>query len=251
MFVLFFFLLAYSLVGWFIARRYYEKRHGTSLTSEEPGAVAASLVGLVWPAALFVDTLKNPSACDDALHRAARPPTIQSEFRTAPVTSGSLGAPSIEPYDKQPSARPQPRDMPAAPNPEPDTPEPRPKEQQITTESAPVSATRAKPDYAASVERWLNALETERSPQERALTEELLERVGPAPLPPKFGTPSAQFLLRFYEVRAYTKYTAEHRSRSAWLGFGEAEKASDSAGMERAHNSAEFWTSVASYVEGF
>jgi hypothetical protein len=45
------------------ARRYYLRRHGVPIESSTIGRGVAGYVGIIWPAALFFEPLKNPQLC--------------------------------------------------------------------------------------------------------------------------------------------------------------------------------------------
>lgn len=58
--------IAYFVVGRFVASRYAERRHGMATTSLfDPGAIGAALVGLAWPATMFMERVRHPQPCDD------------------------------------------------------------------------------------------------------------------------------------------------------------------------------------------
>ncbi len=73
--VQFTFFAVWLVVGAYLARRYFERRHGLQLRQDELGASVAVLVGASWPLTLWFEQVRNPPLCDHAGHVSRRPAT--------------------------------------------------------------------------------------------------------------------------------------------------------------------------------
>jgi uncharacterized protein YqgC (DUF456 family) len=66
-------LLVVHLIGTrIVARRYFARRHGVSLENGEPGSFRAVLVGMAWPASIFVEATRSPERCNHHGHILGR-----------------------------------------------------------------------------------------------------------------------------------------------------------------------------------
>jgi hypothetical protein len=62
-------LLVVHLIGTrIVARRYFARRHGVSLEKGEQGTLGAVLVGMAWPASIFLESVRNPVRCNHHRH---------------------------------------------------------------------------------------------------------------------------------------------------------------------------------------
>lgn len=61
-------VLAYIVGMRIVARRYFIHRHGVSFEKGEQGTVGAGLVGLAWPIALLIPSVRRPERCNHHRH---------------------------------------------------------------------------------------------------------------------------------------------------------------------------------------
>jgi len=227
---LFLLFTAYAVGVFVFARKHYLAKHGVDYERDTPIFNTSTFVGFAWPAAMFYEPWRNPPRCRHLRHVEARQAAgaryaayeeALEDERRPPAKRGGYGLLDDLSATDVPRSEPPPPGKPADDSDE----------------------------HVAAVKAWLEQLDTARSPDSRRLTDELLEVVGPPPLPPQYGSPSTQFLVNFYTARAFGARMSEHYSRRGWLAYGEAEKANDPDAMRRAHNSAQFWDYVGKWFE--
>ena len=75
-FTLFIFIIAYTLTGMFVAKSWYQQRHGIHFKLINGGADAifssVFVMSFVWPLILIVPSLRNPKLCRHPSHVLAR-----------------------------------------------------------------------------------------------------------------------------------------------------------------------------------
>jgi hypothetical protein len=61
-------VILYISVAVFCAKRYYVRRHGVIARHGEPGTSTAGLIGMLWPATMWFQAIRNPALCSRHRH---------------------------------------------------------------------------------------------------------------------------------------------------------------------------------------
>lgn len=67
-----FLVLIYLVGGWWYMRVWFARRHGVGFDKKDSGAYSAAYVGIIWPIAIFVPSIKYPQLCTHSHHVLAR-----------------------------------------------------------------------------------------------------------------------------------------------------------------------------------
>jgi hypothetical protein len=272
--------IGYMAMATITTKRYYWRRHGVVPTPDATGLFFAGQIGFAWPVTIFLASVQNPPPCMHLGHHPWRAPVRYTP--AAPRRPGDERPmrdldelfPDTAAAGREGASPPRPRgerpmraldelfpDTPSLGRMSPSPPRPRgerpmrdldelfPGTPSGQEESPARAALRGDGADIEAMEAWLTALKERRSGSSNRLTDELLAKVGPPPLPPKYGTPSTWFVYEYTMARVFASEMSQRYSVESWLSFSEAEKANDPEGMERAEKAAYFWKSVAIWFD--
>ena len=62
----------YMVGGYWYTLLWFSRRHGVVFDKSDSGAYSAVLVGVIWPIAIFVPSIKYPQLCTHSHHVLAR-----------------------------------------------------------------------------------------------------------------------------------------------------------------------------------
>lgn len=65
-------VLVYLVGGAWYTRLWFARRHGVGFDKNDKGAYGAACVGIIWPIAIFVPSIKYPRLCMHSHHVLAR-----------------------------------------------------------------------------------------------------------------------------------------------------------------------------------